>query len=60
MTPLAVRTVRLRQLGTVRFRKLLERLADIDEWGVKCVYDYDAWKIYRAGYRAGKRERGRK
>jgi hypothetical protein len=37
--------------GPEWFRKIFEKAAHNDDWGVPCVYDYAAWKICKAAMR---------
>jgi hypothetical protein len=49
MTPIKTKT--RRPVGTKEFRKLFEKNAHPDDWGVAVVYDYAAWRIWKAATR---------
>lgn len=38
-------------VGNPEFRKVFKRHAHKDDWGVDCVYDYSAWRIWKAAIR---------
>jgi len=40
-----------KQVGNEEFRKAFKRHAHQDDWGVYCVYDYSAWRIWKAAIR---------
>jgi hypothetical protein len=48
-----VQNVKPRKLprGNAAFRKVFEREAHRDDFGVECVYDYAAWRIWQAAIR---------
>jgi hypothetical protein len=50
---LAVAAGKRRELprGNAAFRKVFERHSHPDDWGVQCVYDYAAWRIWKAAIR---------
>jgi hypothetical protein len=37
--------------GNAAFRKVFARHSHPDDWGVQCVYDYSAWRIWKAAIR---------
>jgi len=42
-----------RPVGNAAFRKAWERASrnHRDDWGVNCVYDFEAWQIWKAAIR---------
>lgn len=36
------------EIGNKQFRKVFKRHAHKDDWGIGCVYEYSAWKIWKA------------
>lgn len=39
-------------VGNAAFRKTFGRHAHRDDWGVQCIYEYSAWRIWKAAIRA--------
>ncbi len=43
--------------GNKEFRKVFEMHCHRDDWGVECVYDYSAWRIWQAAIRYDRKRR---
>lgn len=44
-------------VGNAAFRKAFDRVSHSDDWGVPCVYDYGAWRVWQAAIRHERKRR---
>lgn len=54
-----IKTRKDRLVGNATFRKVFEKNSHPDDWGVPCMYDYAAWRIWKAAVRFERCRKGK-
>lgn len=54
-----IKTTKEKPIGNATFLKVFEKNSHPDDWGVPCMYDYAAWRVWKAAVRFERRRKGK-